>query len=455
MSPGDDALAFASIAAVAEPIRSRELSCVELVDAALDRIARLDDALNACSVVLAERARAAARARDRELAAGEDRGPLHGVPVAVKDNVDVEGTATRAGSPLLARVAAADSAQAVLALERAGAVVVAKTNMYELAYGGPNPAFEPVRNPWGDGLATGGSSSGAAVAVAAGLVYAALGTDSGGSIRIPAGYCGVAALKPTLDLVPTAGILPVSPTLDHAGPLARSVDDLALTLRALAGAADAPALDGLRVGVVAAEDCAPIQLEVAEALAAAEAGLRAAGATLRTVTLPSFDAARDVKWVISGAEAAATHRDLLARAREELEPEVRRLLEEGERVTAADYRAALREREAMRAALAATFVDVDALLLTALPTTAFAADATTIEIGGRSEDALRSTTRFMSLFNVTGSPAAVVPFGLDSRGLPLSLQVAADLGEDGMALSVARALERVGGPRPRALPTPR
>jgi aspartyl-tRNA(Asn)/glutamyl-tRNA(Gln) amidotransferase subunit A len=439
--------AFAPIADVGSALRGREFSVIELVEAALDHIAAAAR-LNACSVVLRERALRAAFARNAELQAGADRGPLHGIPFTVKDNFDLAGVTTRAGSTLLPQVPAMASAAALVALEEAGAVLVAKTNMYELAYGAPNPAFGAVLNPWGELRATGGSSSGAAVSVAAGLCYAALGGDSGGSIRIPAAYCGVVGFKPSADLVPTDGVVPVSATLDHVGPIGRTVEDVALVMEALVpgfGGLGSESVEDLRVGVLDASTYDSVQPAVKAALDVAEDGLRAGGAEVEEVAPPTFAEGHAVKWAISAVEAADTHRMLLEERRDQIEPPVRRLLEEGEEVSGTAYLAALRERRALRAALELELAGVDAVLMPAVETVAPALAANDVS-GPDGSGALRSMTRFMSLLNVTGAPAVVVPFGVDPDGLPLSLQVVGRIGHDRTVLRAARAVKALATP---------
>jgi aspartyl-tRNA(Asn)/glutamyl-tRNA(Gln) amidotransferase subunit A len=432
-----------SLMGVAALVRSGQASVAEVVDDAFYRIQADDEVVNACSVLLIESARAQAALLDRELSLGHTRGPLHGVPIVVKDNFDICGTPTAAGSPLLSKVPATRSAFAVDAIERAGGVIVAKTNMYELAYGGPNPEFGAVLNPRNADRATGGSSSGVAAAVAAGFVHGGLGTDSGGSARIPAGYCGVVGLKPTSGLIPTDGIVPVSPTLDHVGPLGRSVEDVLAIMKGIVPSlGELCTARGLGVGFADSDVEQLVDPAVREALVNARQMLREAGARITSVSLPDLDRAREVKWTISAVEAARVHRVLLDSRRESIQPSVRNLLEDGEPITADAYQQALAARGQLRAELASVFETVDAVVLPALPGGAPMRDATTIELGRRREPALLAMTRFMSLFNVSGTPAVVVPCGADRDGMPLSVQIAAAAGRDLTALSVARHLER-------------
>src|SRR5688572_20352238 len=231
----DSEMHFSSIAVLGTAYRNGSTSPVEIVRGSLDRIARLDPTLNSFITVLKAESLAQAESAARELKAGRDRGPLHGVPIAIKDLIDMAGVATtfasRAGSPRLAKTDAA----LVRNLKEAGAIVLGKTNLLEYAYGAVHPDFGQTNNPWDPRRTSGGSSGGSAAAVAAGLCFAAVGTDTGGSIRIPASYCGVTGLKPSFGRVSLAGVQALSPTLDHAGPLARSCADAALALAGMTG----------------------------------------------------------------------------------------------------------------------------------------------------------------------------------------------------------------------------
>ena len=216
-------------------LRRRKISPVELLDAVLERIERLNPELNAFITVAAEQARADARRAEREIARGKHRGPLHGIPLPLKDNIETQGIRTTAGSKILANFVPARDADVVTALRQAGAVIIGKTNLHEFAYGitNENPHYGPARNPWDRTRVSGGSSGGSAVALASGMGFGSAGTDTGGSIRIPSALCGIVGLKPTFGRVSVRGVIPLSVSLDHVGPLARSVDDVALLLAAI------------------------------------------------------------------------------------------------------------------------------------------------------------------------------------------------------------------------------
>jgi aspartyl-tRNA(Asn)/glutamyl-tRNA(Gln) amidotransferase subunit A len=440
--------AYATLVQVADLIRTRQISPVELIERTLERIARRDPALNAYQLVLAERARAAAAQAEREIAAGDYRGPLHGVPIAVKDLLDLAGTPTTAGSKILAdRVADTDST-AVVRLEQAGAVIVGKTRLSEFAYspGSNNAHYGSTRNPWSADHDTGGSSSGSTAAVAAGLAYAALGSDTGGSIRIPASVCGVVGLKPTYGRISLAGAVPLAWSLDHLGPLTRSVDDAALLLEALAGpdprdrrTTGAPPfsavdldgdISGLRVGVLG-DDGSGAPLGSDEALAAWRDGLAAlerAGAELLPVDLPDLEALRWLNGAVLAIEASALHLSWLrARIDDYGEFPRQRLLAAfvyapGAFVRAQQARAALRER------CDALFQRIDLLCTPSQP-------------GAATPLGSPAYTTFTGPFNILGWPAISVPVGLTSTGLPLGLQLAGRPWDDATVLRAARVVE--------------
>jgi Asp-tRNA(Asn)/Glu-tRNA(Gln) amidotransferase A subunit family amidase len=446
--PGDESLHYASIGAVAELIRTRQLSPVELAEQALERIAQRDPALNAYQLVLADRARAAAAEAEREIAAGSYRGPLHGVPVAVKDLLDMAGTPTTAGSKILAgRVADAD-APAVARLEAAGAVIVGKTRLSEFAYspGSNNAHYGPTRNPWSAGHDTGGSSSGSAAAVASGMAYAALGSDTGGSIRIPASLCGVVGLKPTFGRVSLRGAVPLSWSLDHLGPLTRSVADAALLLEALAGADPGDArtsgsgpfraagleagAQGLRIGVLG-DDGSGAALGSDEALAAWRAGLAAlerSGAELVPLDLPELESPRWLNSALLAMEASAFHLPWLRERLEDYGEFMRQRIlaafayAPGALVRAQQARAALRER------CGAIFERVDLLCTPSQP-------AAAPPLG------TPASTAFTAPFNILGWPAISVPTGLSADGLPLGLQLAGKPWDEATLLRAAGVVE--------------
>jgi aspartyl-tRNA(Asn)/glutamyl-tRNA(Gln) amidotransferase subunit A len=433
-------------------LRDGRLSAAGLLEVHLARIARRDPAWHAFVEVTAERARAQAAEADAALARGEDRGPLHGIPVGVKDLIDVAGVVTACGSGLgRGRVARADAA-VVARLRAAGAVLIGKLATDEFGLGGPafDTPFPPVRNPRNVGHVTGGSSSGSAAAVAGGLVRSALGTDTGGSIRTPAAYCGVVGLKPGFGRVPLGGIAPLAPSLDHAGPLAATVVEAALTLDAIAdpGAPAAASrlgepLAGLRLGYArgwcAGEPAATPGL-VGLVDAAVET-LARLGAAVAEVALPDYRIFESCGAVILYAEAAAEHRARRAAGPDGYGRLAARGLAHGATIAPDALRAARQLAGALRGALDRTVFDrLDALLTATALTTAppFA-----VFDGARE---VWPPVRAIP-FNVTGHPALTVPAGwLD--GLPVGLQIVGPAGGEARICQIGAAFERASAPRP-------
>jgi len=443
-----------TIAALVPLLRDGVVSPVELVERALARIAERDEELNAFQLVLDERARAAAREAEAEIGRGGWRGPLHGVPVAVKDLFDVAGTITTAGGKRAAWTASTIDAAAVARLARAGAIVVGKTRLPEYAFwpGSTNPHYGPTANPHDRSRDAGGSSSGSAAAVADGIVYAALGSDTGGSIRIPAALCGVVGLKPTYGRVSLEGCVPLAWSLDHAGPLTRSIEDAALLLEALAGGGAPPssaglagsgggaaavadaqeAAKGLRVGVLG-DDGTGRALASDDALERWRASLRAleaAGATLVDVDLPEMATLRAVNFLVLSVEAATYHAVALrARYGDYGEPCRSRLLA-GFAYDATDFVQALRFRSAARRRWSTLFDRVDVLSTPSQPDVA-------PPLGEM------ASVKFTSPFNALGWPAVSVPFGEGAGGLPLATQLVGAPWREDIVLGAARALEKV------------
>jgi aspartyl-tRNA(Asn)/glutamyl-tRNA(Gln) amidotransferase subunit A len=341
-------LYYRSVGELGRLIRARELSCREVIAAQLERIEAEEPRVNAFITVTGAEALREAEARDRELAAGEDRGPLQGMPIGVKDIYATAGVRTTAGSKILASWIPDEDAHAVALLRRAGAVLVGKLNTHEFAYGAStiNPHYGNTHNPWRLDCIPGGSSGGSGAAVAAGLCAGATGSDTGGSIRMPAGLCGVVGIKPTYGLVSRHGIVPLSWSLDHAGPLARTVEDTAILLGAMAGydsrdpaTVRRPAVDyrdalgkgvaGLRVGICRAGFFAGLDSEVEVAVAAALGQLEALGASLIDEEIPDLQAAREAGGPILTVEATAYHERWLREVPEQYGEDVRRRAQAG------------------------------------------------------------------------------------------------------------------------------
>ena len=434
-----EAAHFLSISALGARYRDRSLSPLVVTRQALDRIAALDGTLNSFITVCTDEGLAQAAAAERELAGGHDRGPLHGVPVAIKDLIDVAGVpttfASRADSP---RRPTADAAL-VRGLKEAGAVILGKTNLLEYAYGAVHPEFGQTNNPWDPKRTSGGSSGGSAAAVAAGLCFAAVGTDTGGSIRIPAAYCGAVGLKPTYGLVDLDGVQALSWSLDHAGPLARSCADAGLLLEAMSRrrcrVTPAP-LDGLRLGLMTHPDAERyLQRDVVDATARVSARLAAGGATLRAVSITDLELAADALMAILSPEASVVHQRRIAEQPQGFGETTRLQIEAGFAVPATAYVRAQQFRRALVARFRALFADVDALLSPAVPWVAPAEDPALNDEAGAGE------MLYSAVYNLVGLPAASVPCGLSSGRLPMGLQIVGPWGRDEQVLSIGAAIE--------------
>jgi aspartyl-tRNA(Asn)/glutamyl-tRNA(Gln) amidotransferase subunit A len=450
-----------TITALAEALRTRQLSAVEAVSACLDRIARLDGTLRAFITLDAEGALAAARARDAERATGRTRGVLHGVPLAYKDLCHISGLPTSCGTATPDYFTSEDECTAMARLTDAGAISLGKLNMSELASGpfGDNPHHGDVQNPWRAGHAAGGSSSGSGAAVAAGLVFGALGTDTGGSIRLPAACCGIVGLKPTYGRVSRAGVMALSWSLDHVGPMTRSVADAALMLSVIAGhdprdptsshrpvpanltLVDGP-VSGLRVGVAENYYFDGVDPEMAAAVRVAVARLEDLGARVETLTLPDPESMVSIANVVARAEAAAVHHRVLRERPHELGDAVRVRLGIGLGISATDYLQALRLRSRLtREFVAEVFSRVDVLALPVIPEPAPAYAAN--EEGGVEAKVARMGrfSRLTRPINGLGLPALSVPCGRSRDGRPLALQIVGRPFDEPTVLRVGHAYE--------------
>ncbi len=448
-------LAFLSAAELGHRMARRELSPVEVARAQLDRIAVAGARLNAFLLVTTGRALAEARASEREIAAGRARGPLHGVPLALKDLFDVAGLPTTAGARILAANVAERDAGVVERLRGAGLVLVGKTHLHEFAFGttSDNPHHGPCRNPWDPGRSPGGSSGGNGAALAAGLCAAALGTDTGGSIRIPAAACGVAGLKPTLGRVSRRGVVPLSWSLDTVGPMARTVEDVALLMDAIAGpdpedeaCVARPAesfareleagVSGLALGVPGEWFFAGVEPGIVAAVEAALAALEREGARRVGVATPGMAEAHTAHHAILAVEAAAFHGRWLRERPDDYGDDVRRGLELGSLVPAVDYVNARRMQTVAQRTFAAALARADVLVTPALP-------VAPLRVGEpMSREPEVAWNRLLTPFNLAGLPAMSVPCGFDAAGLPVGLQVVGAPFAEARVLRVARAVER-------------
>ena len=428
-----------SLAEASRRIAAKTLSPSELLDDCLARIAEVEPRLNACIRVMEDNARAAARALDNEA----PRGPLHGIPIGVKDIIDIAGLpSTCHSAQRLDHMAMADAA-VITRLRAAGAVFPAKLATHEFAIGGPafDLPFPPARNPWNREHHPGGSSSGSGAAVAARMLPGALGTDTGGSVRHPASHCGLVGLKPTYNLVPRDGVFPLAFSLDHVGPLTRTVEDSALMLGVMAGGdftgGLTKGLKGLRIGYVRHfhEIDQPADPEMAAALDEAARVMAAEGAIITDISLPPLQQFAAVNRTILYAEAGAIHEHWLKNSPEKYAGVTRRRLLPSQFVSAADHVQAQRRRGEMVAAVLEAFTQVDLLLTASSMDPACRIDDTpTVE---------RTYPRqARTPFNVTGHPAVTIMNGLHSTGLPLSLQLVAPAFEEVLLLQAAAGYER-------------
>jgi aspartyl-tRNA(Asn)/glutamyl-tRNA(Gln) amidotransferase subunit A len=416
-------------------------SSAELVEEALGRIEALDGRVGAFVAVLADEARAEAAARDAETAAGRVRGPLHGRPVAVKDLIDVAGAVTAAGSPKLAGNRAERDADVVGRLRDAGMVIVGKTRTHEFAYGVLTPG---TVNPWDPDRIAGGSSGGSAAAVAAGLVGFAVGSDTAGSIRIPAACCGVVGVKPTYGAVPTGGVVPLSWSCDHVGPIAGSVAEAGVFLEVLSGVpagAGAAAPAPPRLGRLVGEELAMVDAAVTEVVDRFCGELERRGSRIDEVELPLRTARSAVATMVL-PELAAAHAALLAETGEQGYGErILKAIRRGQQALAVEYLAGVRYRDRFAALVEDLLADRDALVLPTIPVVAPETGSRVIQLGGGREMGVQEAlTALPGAFNCSGSPVVSVPVGLVD-GLPVGLSLVGRIGADQELLAVAGVVE--------------
>ncbi len=434
-----------TIAEAARALRSRQVSSLELTNQCIDQIEKHNPRLNAFITVTAESARARAQELDRELAAGQDRGPLHGIPIAHKDLIWTKGVRTTSGSKLFANFVPDSDAPVARQLSDAGSVLLGKTGLHELAYGvtSENPHFGAVRNPCDPERSPGGSSGGSGTAVATGMAFMATGTDTGGSIRIPASFCGVAGLKPTYGVVDRSGIQPLGFTLDHIGPLARTVADVRVSFEVMAGNAPlkpAPAsLKNLRIGLPENFYFTHVARDVVDAVHKAAADAEKLGARVIPLRVPDVDALNAAGRLILLAEASAVYAPYLDR-REDFGMDVLALLDQGRLVPAIDYVNAQRIRKMLLADFHALFKNIDCLFTPATATTAPLIGQKQVEIDGKLEDSRLANTRLVRGINVLGFPALSIPCG-KSAGLPIGLQIVGRPFEENLLLALGEGLE--------------
>ena len=427
-----------SLRDVAQRLRSKKVSPVEVTQACLDRIQAVEDKLTAFVLLTADAAMEAARQAEREIAAGQWKGELHGVPVALKDLYDIKGLPTTSSSKVRANYVAADDSACTTRLQQAGAVIVGKTHTHEFAYGISTPT---TRNPWNIEHMPGGSSGGSAAVLAARGCYMGMGSDTGGSIRIPASVCGTVGLKPTYGRVSRYGVTSLSWSLDHVGPLTRTVADAAVCLSALAGhdprdpgSADEPVTDyaaaldkgvkGLRLGVPMNYYFDHLDPELEALVRAAIDRLRTEGVKIRDIEIPLADQIMAVEFGLCLPEASAYHMEMLRDRPNDYQEDVRLLLEAGEMVPATRYIQALRVRQVMKDAWRRLFDQVDAVIAPAVASPATKVGQKTVTWSDGTEEPITPLfVRLSAPANVTGLPAMAVPCGFTQAGLPVGFQV--------------------------------
>lgn len=456
-------------------VHRKEVSPVELTKACLSRIEQLNPKLNAFITVMVDSALAEAHIAEEEIQRGHWKGPLHGIPIGLKDLVDTAGVRTTAASGLFKDRIPAEDAEVVCRLKAAGAVLLGKLNMHEFAYGGSSVIsyYGPVRNPWNLAYSAGGSSGASAAAVAAGLCYGALGSDTGGSIRQPASYCGIVGLKPTYGCVSTRGVIPLAWSMDHLGPMTRTVNDAALMLQVIAGydlqdtasvnlpiqnyaATIATEVSSLRVGIPRSYFYEALSPDTQVALEAALAILQGLTANQREVgslvTTETYSSVMDTFATILQAEVYAYHKEFVSKNPELYQADTLKRIRAGAEIQTSDYIQSRRQLDKMRRSVFEVFDTVDLLVTPTSPVPPFPiADLLADPNNLRTKEALMlHNTR---PFNVLGLPTISVPCGFSREGLAIGLQITGPAGGDGMVLRLAHAYERATNWHSRHPPT--
>ncbi len=437
-----------TLISVRDRLERRDLTSEELVRAQIERAEKLE-ALNAFITLLPERAIEAARRSDEERARGELRGPLHGIPITVKDLVHSKGIRTTSGSKIFTELVPDVDAPCLASLLDAGAVLLGKTNLHELAYGvtNVNPHYGAARNPWDTQRICGGSSGGSAVSLAAGVGFGSIGTDTGGSIRIPSSLCGTVGLKPTYGQVSREGVTPLSWSLDHVGPMARTVDDVALLYEVLTGrplheledATSANLPGPLELGIHERYFFDNLAPEVEASVRAAIAELERLGMKLVEVDIPEIELQTTCRNAITFSEASAFHEANVRARPEDYGADTLELLRLGLLIPATDYLAATRVRRPIVRAFRKAFQKIDMLVTPATVAAAPRIGDTTLDNG---EELRSGLLRLASPFNTTGFPAVSLPCGFTEDGRPIGLQLAAAPNDEKRLLELARAYEQ-------------
>lgn len=446
-----------SLVEVAAQIRDGSVSPVEVVERAIERANELNPVLNCYITVLDEDARKAAISAEQELSAGTYRGPLHGVPVSVKDIFQSAGVRTTSGSRLRANWVPNEDAEVVRRLRTAGAILLAKANTFQFACSPPHPDFGPTRNPWNLARTTRGSSSGSAAAVAAGIDFGSIGSDTGGSIRVPAAFCGLTGLKPTFGRVSRYGMQQVSWTMDHAGPIARSVNDVSLLLDVISGPDPRDPqsrtgtierglppkgrLDGVTIGIVDEFFGEPVLPEILTSVEAGIGVLVDAGASTRRLSIPELtEEAMQAHGQIMWPEVSHVHRETFPAQSEQYSEFLQEHLSKARALSAVDYLAGLEARDRIRRQVKEIQQDIDVFVLPTSPVVATELESMEPDADPRLDE-LSGLGRWNSPFDLTGQPALTVPCGLSKEGLPIGLQIVGRDFEDEIVLHVGRVFQ--------------
>ena len=457
-------ICYLSAGELSRLVRNKDISPVEIIDAHLSRIQSTEPVLNSFITLLPEEAQAAARQAERDIQAGRYRGPLHGIPVALKDLFNTGGVRTTSGSKIFDNFIPAEDCTVAARFREAGAILLGKLNMHQFAFGptGENPDYGHMHNPWNPERVSGGSSGGSGSATAAGQCTITTGSDTGGSIRIPAALCGIVGLKPTYGLVSRYGLTPLSWTLDHPGPMVRTVEDAALAMNVIAGydprdvasarvtvpdytEALGEDVRGLRIGVPREYLDAPLDPEVRQSVHDALSVLESLGAEVREVSFPMFEHAQAISTTILLAEATAYYRDIVEKDGDRIYPPVRARLDAGLFISAADYLRAQQARALFDRETRSLLNDVDLLAGPTEPVTAPEIMAGTVLAGEREIGTVGALTQYTRPYNITGFPAISVPCGFSGSGLPIGLQLAGRPFDEPTVLRASHAYEQATG----------
>jgi len=442
-------------------VQSKEISPVEIIEAHLTRIDATEPVLNSFITLLADQARKSARQAEKDIQAGRYKGPLHGIPVALKDLYNTGGVRTTSGSRIFDTFIPTEDCTVAAKFHQAGAILLGKLNMHQFAYGptGENPDYGHMHNPWNPDMVTGGSSGGSGSAASAGQCTITTGSDTGGSIRIPAALCGIVGLKPTYGLVSRYGLSSLSWSLDHPGPMTRTVEDTAITMNVIAGhdpkdvasaKVDIPDytsaltgdVKGLRIGIVKEYFEAPLDPQVRKAVMDAISLLESMGAEIKEVSYPMFNQSQAISSTVLMAEATAYHRDLLEKDGHQLYEPVRQRLEAGLFISAAEYLRAQQARSIFDQQGRRLLDEVDLLAGPTEPVTAPEILASKVMAGEQEVGVVGALTQYTRPYNINGFPAISVPCGFSDDGMPIGLQLAGRPFDELTVLRAAHAYEQ-------------